>query len=210
MRNAMVVHAAFGGSTNLLLHIPAIAYHAGLRRPTVDDWNADQPPGAAAGRCAAQRPDRPSDGARLPGRRRAGGDAAPAPPGPARRDVPDRHRRDRSGDVLDWWETVGTARTRCASCCATRTASIPTTVIMSPEQARAARPDQHRHLPARQPRAGRLGHQEHGHRSVAWSMPTASIARSGPARVFTTRDARPSRRSRATAPIASSRATCWC
>jgi putative YjhG/YagF family dehydratase len=38
IRNAMVVHAAFGGSTNLLLHIPAIAYHAGLRRPTVQDW----------------------------------------------------------------------------------------------------------------------------------------------------------------------------
>ena len=40
LHNAMAVHAAFGGSTNLLLHIPAIAYHAGLRRPTVDDWNA--------------------------------------------------------------------------------------------------------------------------------------------------------------------------
>jgi putative YjhG/YagF family dehydratase len=38
VRNAMVVHAAFGGSTNLLLHVPAIAYSAGLRRPTVDDW----------------------------------------------------------------------------------------------------------------------------------------------------------------------------
>src|SRR5437867_3614188 len=37
-RNAMTVHAAFGGSTNLLLHIPAIAYHAGVRRPTIDDW----------------------------------------------------------------------------------------------------------------------------------------------------------------------------
>ena len=34
----MAVHAAFGGSTNLLLHIPAIAHAAGLRRPTVDDW----------------------------------------------------------------------------------------------------------------------------------------------------------------------------
>ena len=34
----MVVHAAFGGSTNLLLHVPAIAHAAGLRRPTVDDW----------------------------------------------------------------------------------------------------------------------------------------------------------------------------
>lgn len=38
IENAMVLHAAFGGSTNLLLHIPAIAFHAGLRRPTVADW----------------------------------------------------------------------------------------------------------------------------------------------------------------------------
>ncbi len=39
VRNAMVVHAAFGGSTNLLLHIPAVAFAAGLARPTVDDWH---------------------------------------------------------------------------------------------------------------------------------------------------------------------------
>ncbi len=38
IRNAMTVHAAFGGSTNLLLHIPAIAHAAGLARPTVADW----------------------------------------------------------------------------------------------------------------------------------------------------------------------------
>jgi putative YjhG/YagF family dehydratase len=38
LRNAMVLHAAFGGSTNLLLHLPAIAFSAGLKRPTVDDW----------------------------------------------------------------------------------------------------------------------------------------------------------------------------
>ncbi len=36
--NAMVLHAAFGGSTNLLLHLPAIAHSAGRRIPTVDDW----------------------------------------------------------------------------------------------------------------------------------------------------------------------------
>ncbi|URN96523.1 MAG: YjhG/YagF family D-xylonate dehydratase [Candidatus Pristimantibacillus lignocellulolyticus] len=36
--NAMVVHAAFGGSTNLLLHIPAIAHAAGLHIPTVQEW----------------------------------------------------------------------------------------------------------------------------------------------------------------------------
>lgn len=37
-RNALIVHAAFGGSTNLVIHVPAVAYHAGVRRPTVDDW----------------------------------------------------------------------------------------------------------------------------------------------------------------------------
>jgi putative YjhG/YagF family dehydratase len=38
VRNAMVTHAAFGGSTNLLLHLPAIAYCAGLPRPAAADW----------------------------------------------------------------------------------------------------------------------------------------------------------------------------
>ena len=38
LHNAMVVHAAFGGSTNLLLHIPAVAQVAGLPRPSVADW----------------------------------------------------------------------------------------------------------------------------------------------------------------------------
>jgi len=39
IHNAMVTHAAFGGSTNLLLHIPAIAHAAKLPRPTIDDWS---------------------------------------------------------------------------------------------------------------------------------------------------------------------------
>lgn len=38
VENAMVLHAACGGSTNLLIHVPAIAHAAGLRIPTVDDW----------------------------------------------------------------------------------------------------------------------------------------------------------------------------
>ncbi len=38
LHNAMVMHAAFGGSTNLILHLPAIAHAAGLARPTVEDW----------------------------------------------------------------------------------------------------------------------------------------------------------------------------
>jgi putative YjhG/YagF family dehydratase len=36
--NAMLAHAAFGGSTNLVLHLPAIAHAAGLRTPSVADW----------------------------------------------------------------------------------------------------------------------------------------------------------------------------
>lgn len=40
IHNAMAVHAAFGGSTNLLLHIPAIAHAAKLRRPDCEDWIA--------------------------------------------------------------------------------------------------------------------------------------------------------------------------
>ena len=46
VHNAMVVHAAFGGSTNLLLHIPAIAASADIRRPGLEDWtriNQDVP-----------------------------------------------------------------------------------------------------------------------------------------------------------------------
>ncbi len=38
IRNAMAVFAAVGGSTNLVIHLPAVAFSAGLRRPTLDDW----------------------------------------------------------------------------------------------------------------------------------------------------------------------------
>jgi putative YjhG/YagF family dehydratase len=40
IHNAMAVHAAFGGSTNLIMHLPAIAHQAGLHRPNVEDWRA--------------------------------------------------------------------------------------------------------------------------------------------------------------------------
>ncbi len=36
--NALAVHAAFGGSTNLIMHLPAIAHQAGVHRPNVEDW----------------------------------------------------------------------------------------------------------------------------------------------------------------------------
>lgn len=38
IRNAIAVHSAFGGSTNLLLHVPAIAQAAGLEAPAVEEW----------------------------------------------------------------------------------------------------------------------------------------------------------------------------
>ena len=38
VQNALAVHAAFGGSMNLILHLPAIAHAGGLRRPTSEDW----------------------------------------------------------------------------------------------------------------------------------------------------------------------------
>jgi putative YjhG/YagF family dehydratase len=39
MENALITHAAFGGSTNLVIHLPAVAFYAGLRRPSVEDWS---------------------------------------------------------------------------------------------------------------------------------------------------------------------------
>ncbi|MBK5293623.1 MAG: YjhG/YagF family D-xylonate dehydratase [Acidobacteriia bacterium] len=39
IHNAMAVHAAVGGSTNLILHMSAVAHAAGLKRPAVEDWN---------------------------------------------------------------------------------------------------------------------------------------------------------------------------
>jgi putative YjhG/YagF family dehydratase len=38
IHNALVTHAAFGGSTNLILHMAAVAHAAGLRRPGREDW----------------------------------------------------------------------------------------------------------------------------------------------------------------------------
>jgi putative YjhG/YagF family dehydratase len=58
VRNAMMVHAACGGSTNLLLHLPAIAYVAGVERPTVEDWHQAN---LAAPRLVDVLPNGPTD-----------------------------------------------------------------------------------------------------------------------------------------------------
>jgi putative YjhG/YagF family dehydratase len=135
LHNAMVVHAAFGGSTNLLLHIPAVAYCAGLRRPTVEDWSrvnrqvprlVDALPNGPAGHPTAYVYT-------------AGG-------------VPEvmLHLRrlglldtgvltvtgERLGKVLDWWEQ-SERRSKLRHLLATRDGTNPDEVIMSPERAKA-------------------------------------------------------------------------
>ena len=94
IRNAMMVHAAFGGSTNLLLHIPAIALRrraAIARRSRIGTRSIARVPRLVD--ALPNGPVRSSDGARLPGRRRAGSDAAPARAGLARSGCADGDRR---------------------------------------------------------------------------------------------------------------------
>ncbi len=133
-QNALAVFAAFGGSTNLLLHTPAIAFHAGVRRPTVDDWTAvnrkvprlvDALPNGPVGH--------PTIRAFL-----AGG-------------VPEvmLHLREMGllaldaltaageplGAVLDWWKT-SERRERLRNLLRTRDGIDPDSVIMSPDAAK--------------------------------------------------------------------------
>jgi putative YjhG/YagF family dehydratase len=133
-KNALAVFAAFGGSTNLLLHTPAIAFHAGIRRPTLDDWTfynrkvprlVDALPNGPVGH--------PTIRVFL-----AGG-------------VPEvmLHLRELGlleldaltasgetvGKVLDWW-AKSERRARLRALLQTRDKVDPDTVIMSPETAR--------------------------------------------------------------------------
>jgi putative YjhG/YagF family dehydratase len=132
--NALAVFAAFGGSTNLLLHTPAIAFHAGVKRPTIDDWThfnrrvprlVDALPNGPVGH--------PTIRVFL-----AGG-------------VPEvmLHLRElglleldaltasgeKLGAVLDWW-AKSERRTRLRELLRTRDRVDPDTVIMSPDAAR--------------------------------------------------------------------------
>ena len=84
--------------------------------------------------------------------------------GPARRRLPDRDRRAARRTCSTGGRRSRAARGACASACCERDGVDPDDVIMSPDRGARARADQHRHLPARQPGAGGLGHQEHGHR----------------------------------------------
>ncbi len=135
VHNAMVVHAACGGSTNLLLHLPAFAFAAGLRRPTVEDWN----------RVNRQVP-------RLVDVLPNGPEGHPTVRIFLSGGVPEvmLHLRDldllkldvltaagcRLEQVLDWWET-SERRTRFRSLLTERDGVPADEVIMSAEQARA-------------------------------------------------------------------------
>ncbi|MFC1715396.1 YjhG/YagF family D-xylonate dehydratase [Candidatus Poribacteria bacterium] len=135
LHNAMTIHAAFGGSTNLLIHLPAIAHAAGLPRPSVEDWirvNRQTPrlvdvlPNGPVGH--------PTIRAFL-----AGG-------------VPEvmLHMRDLDllnedvmtasgktlGENLDWWEE-SERRERLRNLLMERDAVDPDDVVMSPERARS-------------------------------------------------------------------------
>jgi putative YjhG/YagF family dehydratase len=134
IRNALVTHAAFGGSTNLIIHLAAIAHAAGLPRPTVDDWirvNRKTP------RLVDALPNGPRNHPTvqvfLAGGvpevmlhlRRAGLlelDALTA-------------SGETLGRMLDWWET-SERRARLRQLLKDRDAVDPDDVIMSPEAAR--------------------------------------------------------------------------
>jgi len=136
VENAMLVHAAFGGSTNLLLHVPAIAHAAGLTPPTVEDWSRVN---RATPRLADVLPNGPRGHPTVQAFM-AGG-------------VPEvmLHLRrmgllheevltatgDTLGATLDWWEQSerrAAARARLAA----GAAVSPDDVIMSPDAARRA------------------------------------------------------------------------
>lgn len=135
LHNAMVVHAACGGSTNLLLHLPAVAFEAGLTRPTVDDWSRINRLVPRLVDCLPNGPvGHPTVRVFL-----AGG-------------VPELMLHLRAlgllklealtvsgrtlGDVLEWWEK-SERRARLKELLMARDGVDPDTVVMAPEAARA-------------------------------------------------------------------------
>ncbi len=125
LRNAMVTHAAFGGSTNLILHIPAIAHAAGLRRPTADDWTAIN---RQVPRIVDALPNGPRHHPTVQVFLAGGGsrsDAAPAARRPARdRALTAAASRSASSSTSGSRPTAGPG---CATSCAAGMASIRTT-----------------------------------------------------------------------------------
>ena len=134
IRNAMVVHAAFGGSTNLLLHIPAIAHAAGLPRPTVDDWIAVN---ASVPRIVSVLPNGPVHHPTV--RVFLAGGVPEVMLNLRRLDLLDTSCLTASGEtldhVLDWWEG-SERRRRVREVLRERDGVDPDEVIFDPEVAR--------------------------------------------------------------------------
>jgi len=136
VRNAMTVHAAFGGSTNLLLHLPAAAHAAGLRRPTVDDWNDIN---RRVPRLVDALPNGPRNHPTV--RVFLAGGVPEVMLHLRREGLLDLSALTVSGDtlgrVLDWWE--GSERRRVLRARLKAVDGVdPDDVVMSPEQARKA------------------------------------------------------------------------
>lgn len=135
IRNAMAVHAAFGGSTNLLLHIPAIAHAAGLPRPTVEDWNHIN---RRVPRLVDVLPNGPTHHPTV--RVFLAGGVPEVMLHLRRLGVVDSGVRTVAGatwdEVLDWWETSDRRR-RFREVLAARDGVDPDDVILSPDRARA-------------------------------------------------------------------------
>ncbi len=174
IRNAMVVFAAFGGSTNLLIHLPAIAYSAGLKRPTIEEWtdvNRRVP------RLVSVLPNGP---VHHPTIRvyMAGG-------------VPEVMLRLREmnlldldaatitgqplGEALAWWEASPRRQAVRALAAAERRRRSGRGDHDAAARRRAGR-DQHDVFSPRQSGPAGFGDQEHGDRSAVRRTPTASIA----------------------------------
>ena len=164
VRNAMTVHAAFGGSTNLLLHLTAIAHAAGLRRPTVDDWTEVNRRVPRIVDVAAERAALSPDDPRLHGRRRARGDAPPPAARPPRSRLPDRLRRHARARARLVGELRAPPRPAGAPARAGRGGSRRRDHVAGAGP--RPRAHQHDHVPARQPRARGVRDQEHRHRPV--------------------------------------------
>ena len=132
--NAMIVHAAVGGSTNLLLHLPAIAFAAGLPRPTVKVWSrinrqvprlVDVLPNGPKGHPTVQfflAGGVPELMLHLRGLGLLELDALTV-------------SGQRLGDLLEWWEKSD-RRTRLRTLLKERDGINPDDVIMSPPEAR--------------------------------------------------------------------------
>jgi xylonate dehydratase len=135
LENAMLVHAAFGGSTNLLIHIPAVAHAAGLTRPTVDDW---QRVNRAVPRLVDALPNGPENHPTV--RVFLAGGVPEVMLHLRRLGLVDTRTRTVSGvtwdDVLDEWEE-GERRHRLRALLSERDGVDPDDVICPPDRARA-------------------------------------------------------------------------